>query len=320
MASQEMVLVAEQLRQARRATAGEFDLSQRRLQVAQMADAQLLDPEFRVEPGRVGGVVGEWITASNSTKKDRVLIYCHGGGHVVGTPALCRGIAGRLADGSDLRAFAPNYRLAPECPFPADIEDVVSVYQGLLDAGRSASSIVIGGESSGGGLALSTLLSIRDQGLPIPAGGFAVSPSTDLTLSSPSMTSEQSNDPYLTREEAKVMVDYYLGSADPNSPLASPLFADLSGLPPLHFEVGTADRLLGDTVRFVAKAKAMGVEVTSTTTTGGVHVFPSNVPQAPESKAAINRICLHLRQALQKSAIEAHPSRSEIPKRETRGD
>jgi acetyl esterase/lipase len=254
------------------------------------------DQDVRIEAATLGGVAVEWVWAEG-VPADQVVLHFHGGGFRAGSPRGSRQFAGRLSRAAKARFAVLNYRLAPEHPFPAALNDVISSYRDLLDAGQAATSIAFGGESIGGGtLALAALPAVRDSGLPLPASAFALSPLTDLTLSSPAITDPAGRDPLARdgRQFAVAVRDYLPSGQDPAAPLVSPLYADWSGLPPVHIEVGSSERLIDDARRLTERARLAGVPATLEVTEGAVHAFPATTPDTPEAEAAIERIARHL--------------------------
>jgi monoterpene epsilon-lactone hydrolase len=254
------------------------------------------DEGVLVEPATLGGVAAEWVWAEG-VPAGRVVLHLHGGGFRAGSPRGSRQFAGRLSSASGARVAVLDYRLAPEHPFPAALDDVMASYRGLLDAGQPATSIAFGGESIGGGtLALAALPAARESGLPLPASAFALSPLTDLTLSSPAISDPAGRDPLArdARQFAEAVRDYLPRGQDPAAPLVSPLYADWSGLPAVHIEVGSTERLIDDARRLIERARLAGVPATFEVTEGAVHAFPATAPETPEAKAAIGRIARHL--------------------------
>jgi len=202
-----------------------------------------------------------------------------------------RQLAGWIAKAAGARVLLADYRLGPESPFPAAVEDAVAAYQWLLGQGVDAAGVAIAGDSAGGGLTAATLIALRDRGLPMPAAGVLLSPWTDLALTGESLTSRAALDPMIAGAAGvSNMADAYLSGADPRTPLASPLYADLAGLPPLLIQVGTEEVLFDDSIRFDAKARAAGVDVTLEPWNGQVHVFQSFAFMVPEAREAIARI------------------------------
>lgn len=226
--------------------------------------------DLMFSPINLGGVAGQKIT-SPDVAEGAALLYLHGGAYIVGGAQSYRGLAGELGRATGVASYAIDYRLAPEHPFPAAVDDGVTAYRALLDQGLMPSRIVIAGDSAGGGLAIATLVAARDAGLPSPAAAFVISPWADLTCSSPSMMSKAAVDPSLTQKGLLVAAAHYLAGAAAASPLASPVHADLSRLPPLLIHVGSAEILLDDAVHLAAAAGAAGVSVRLEIWPGMIH-------------------------------------------------
>lgn len=226
------------------------------------------------------------------------LLYFHGGGYVICSPNTHRLLVGRIARAAKIRALVPTYRLAPEHPFPAAIDDCVAAYRALLAVGTTADSVVLGGDSAGGGLVLATLIRLRDAGDPLPAGALLVSPWLDLSLSSPTIDAHAPYD-YLNREILTRFRCEYLGAADPCDPLASPLYADLQGLPPLLVQAGGAEALRGEIEAFTARARSYGVQVTLELWPGMLHAWEAFSEFLPEGKGAILEMGRFLRARLE---------------------
>lgn len=273
----------------------DFDYLDHRRLSAVASDQGSSDPALQVENVSAYGVHAELVWHENSDA-DRIVLYAHGGGYVSGSPASCRRLAGTLSRASKSRFLLLDYRLAPEHPFPAAIEDGRNAYRWILDQGYDANHVAFGGDSSGGGLAIALLLATRDGDLALPAAAFAISPWADMTLSSRSMTAVDSPDPIAlsNRDYLSKLATHYMSGTDPRHPLASPLFGDLRGLPPLHLEAGTDDRLVDDTRNVAEKARAAGMTVSMNVTPGAIHNFPNVAPHSPEAEAAIDRIAAHL--------------------------
>ncbi|MGZ4707922.1 MAG: alpha/beta hydrolase [Acidimicrobiales bacterium] len=251
-----------------------------------------------VEPTTVAGRPAEWI-APRDGASDRVVLYLHGGGYCIGSIRTHRNLASRLALAYGGRVLNLDYRLAPEHPFPAAIDDVLGAYGELLDAGRSPGQIAIAGDSAGGGLTVASLVAIRQQGLPFPAAGVCLSPWVDLTQSSATYVSRADVDPMVTKAGLDVMAAAYLGVATLNEPLASPLFADLTGLPPLLVQVGDAEVLLDDSLALRDTARAAGVDVTFDLWPEMIHVVQAFPPELlPESDLSIGKVAAFLQDRL----------------------
>lgn len=215
-------------------------------------------PSVRITPTNVNGIPGEWVESPNST--EAVLLYLHGGGYFGCSAETHRPVTVWFAL-HGFRVFAPNYRLAPENPFPAAVDDAVSVYRGLLGAIHPPQRLVVAGDSAGGGLALSLMLALRAAGTALPAAAALFSPWTDLAATGESIRTNASRCAMFNGEDIGPSARYYLGNADPRNPLASPLYADLSGLPPLLIHVGANECLRDDSTRVAEKARAAGVFV-----------------------------------------------------------
>lgn len=250
------------------------------------------------------GVPAEWVTAPNADA-DKALLYLHGGGYVTGSIASHRGMAANLSRATGCRALIIDYRLAPEHPYPAQIEDAHTAYRWLLNGGIDASSIIVAGDSAGGGLTVATLLAARDAGDPLPAAGVCISPWVDMEGIGDSMTSKAGEDPMVTHAGLLEMASHFLGGADPRAPLAAPLYADLAGLPPLLIIVGTAEVLLDDAVRLHEKALAAGVDSALQKWDEMVHIWPWFAPFLPEGQAAIERIGEFAQSKLGAMALQA---------------
>ena len=239
------------------------------------------------QPVDANGVSAEWIESPDS--KSGILLYLHGGAYAIGLIASHRGFVARLAHATQLRGLAINYRLAPEHPHPAALEDALTAYQWLLSECVDPSQIIIAGDSAGGGLTLALLTALRDAGKPLPAGAICLSPWADLTNSGASFQSKADLDGFLSFDILEMYAGYYAGEQERTSPLISPLFADFTGFPPLLIHVGS-DEVLLDDARVVAKnAQKAGVDVTLKIWEGLFHVFPM-VPFLSESKKVMESI------------------------------
>jgi epsilon-lactone hydrolase len=237
----------------------------------------------------INSVTGEWITPSNAIS-GRILLYLHGGGYALKTPHVHRVLVGRLARATKCQAFMVDYRLAPENPFPAALEDVIAAYRGLLTEGYLSSQIVVAGDSAGGGLVGTLLISLRDAGAALPAAACLISAMLDCTFSDDTIPELQKHDPYLRISDLSMMAKYYYGDYDPQNPLISPLYAELQDLPPLLIYAGENEVLRSDAVRFAEKAQEAGVDVTLKVWQGMVHAFPIYAGFLPEGKTAITEI------------------------------
>jgi len=245
------------------------------------------DPDVVSKEVNADGVPADWISVGAS-KADRIVLYFHGGAYVMGSRNTHRGLAGRIANAAQTRVFLPEYRLAPENPFPAAIEDAVACWRWLLAEGHSPDDMAIAGDSAGGGLALATLLALKASGDPLPACAVGLSPWTDLAGTGETAVSGAVDDPMLTPEGLRSSGKDY-AAEDLSNPLAAPLHGDLEGLPPLLLQVGTREILLSDSTRFAEKAQAAGVDVTLEIEDGLIHVWQM-LPGVPEAESAIDRI------------------------------
>jgi phosphinothricin tripeptide acetyl hydrolase len=255
-------------------------------------------------PVTAGGVPAEWIDPPGGAT-DRVVLYLHGGGYVAGSIDSHRNLTGHLARAMGCRVLALHYRLAPEHPFPAAVHDALAAYRWLLDGGLAAQHLMVAGDSAGGGLTLALLLAARDAGLAMPALAVPMSPLTDLEGLGESMTTRADADPMVSKGHLEQMATMYLAGADPRTPLAAPLHAELSGLPPLLIQVGDAEVLLDDSTRFADKARAAGVDVTLEVWPEMVHVFQASAGFVPESDQAIARIAEFARPRLGLQQVSA---------------
>lgn len=248
-----------------------------------------------VEPIHIGDMPAEWITPAEAD--DRVILYFHGGGYVSGTCKAHRGIVAKFVHGSGIRALLIEYRLAPEHKHPAALDDAISAYEWLLEQGVPHTRIEFVGDSGGAGLALATLLALRDRGIALPIAAALLSPVTDLTCSGKS---------YRTNAKRCLSPDgmglacgkHYSGELDPALPYISPLFGELHGLPPMLIYVGGHETLLDDSTRFAEKARAAGVDVTLRIGEGLFHCYPACSPMFPEAKTAMAEICDFVRSRL----------------------
>ncbi|WP_127354562.1 alpha/beta hydrolase [Actinacidiphila soli] len=240
-------------------------------------------PALHVEPG-------------NGPRAGTIL-YFHGGGWVFGSPETALSLTGHLVAKTGFGAYSLDYRLAPEHPFPAAIEDTLSAYRALLDSGQDPSAIVFAGDSAGGGLTVTTCLAARDAGLPLPAAIVTFSPGLDATRTGKSMDTKEGIDPIFTRKSVEHTGAMYLAGQDPHQPMLSPaVLADLTGFPPMLIQVGTNEILLDDSTRLAARARAVGVDVILDITADVPHVFQSFAGVLDEADQALDRAALFLTQ------------------------
>lgn len=248
----------------------------------------------RFTPADAGGIKSEWMEMP-LIDKSRVFLLLHGGGYNAGSPRTHRKMAAYLSRAAHARVLTPDYRLAPEHPFPAAVKDALLAYGWLLEQGTPEAQIVVGGDSAGGGLALSMLLALREAGAKMPRAAVLLSPWTDLSVSGGSYERLRKLDPVITREALREAGRWYAGEREPRDPMASPLFADATGLPPLLIHVGGDETMLDDSRLFAERARAAGVDVTFKVYDGMWHVHHSGAPEVPESVAAYNDIAAFIR-------------------------
>jgi len=251
--------------------------------------------DLRTESVSAGGVPAEWVVAAGAPT-DRVIFYLHGGGYCIGSINTHRDMAARLSAAARARVLLIDYRLAPEHPFPAAVDDATAAYRWLLSAGTSPARTVIAGDSAGGGLTVATLVALRDAGQPLPAAAVCLSPWVDLEGLGESMTTKASVDPMINVDGLRQYAKHYLAGQNARSPLAAPLYADLSGLPPLLIQVGTAETLLDDSTRLAERARKAGVDVTLEPWEDMIHVWQAFAAMLPEGQQAIERIGEFVRQ------------------------
>lgn len=239
------------------------------------------------QPVDADGVLAEWIDAPDAVSG--AFLYLHGGAYALNSINTHRELVARLTHATKLRGLAIDYRLAPEHPHPAALEDALAAYRWLLTEGFTPSQIVIMGDSAGGGLALATLIALRDAGEPLPAGAICISPWVDLAHTGASIQSKAKADAILDIDSLERYAGYYAAGQDRKRPLISPLYADLSGLPPLLIQVGSDEVLLDDSVRCAENARKAGVDVTLNVWDGLFHAFPI-IAFLPETKEAVENI------------------------------
>ena len=264
------------------------DVNEQRRLLRELTSAQPLPADVTVTAAALGGVPTAEITV-DGVEPRHVVLYFHGGVYVIGDAFLAADLAAQIGRRTRAKVISVDYRLAPEHPYPAAADDALAAYEALLHTGTAPSGIVFAGESAGGGLAIATLVNARNHGLPLPAAAFVMSPYVDLTLAGTTIESKREVDPLLSRELLQPRVtDYTLGQ-DASLGLISPIFADLSGLPPLIIQAGTHEVLLDDAVRLARQAAAADVEVTLDITPRVPHVFQAYYPILDEAAAALDR-------------------------------
>ncbi len=274
------------------------DLHAQRARLDAMGDLFAVPADVRVEEAEVGGVKGEWVRGPHA-RRDAALIHLHGGGYALGSPKSHRHLAVLLSCNSNLPVFVPHYRLAPEHPFPAGLDDSLAVYEALVQSQIVPQKIAISGDSAGGGLAMATLVALRDKADTLPACAAVISPWVDLTQSGESHRTRSPRDPIITPERLEPLVAAYIGTGDVRNPLISPLFADLQGLPPLLIQVGSEEALHSDAVELWRKAEAAGVEVSFESWGKMVHVWHAFHTLLSEGRDAVHRMGAFLKTHLE---------------------
>ena len=260
-------------------------------------------------PVNAYGVAAEWLDAGD-TRSDRAFLYLHGGGYFIGSCQSHRAYVSHIASAGNSRMLLPEYRLAPENPFPAGLLDARAAYRFLMAQGYPPDRIVVGGESSGGGLTLALLQTLRDEGMQMPAGAVLLSPWTDLLGTGDSLRTRARQDPWLRPAGIEMLANRYRGNAATDHPLVSPLYGDLKGLPPLLIHVGDDEILLDDSTRLADKAAAAGVEVTVKIWMGLWHAFHAFYPWVPEARQAHREIGLWVAAKTQTGNADDSISRS----------
>jgi acetyl esterase/lipase len=245
-------------------------------------------PDIQQKPVEIGGVAGVEVTIQGN-EAENVILYFHGGVYVIGTATASVPLVGDLVRRAGAKAITLDYRLAPEHPYPAAVEDARAAYEGLLAQGIAPDQIALAGESAGGGLAVAALLALREAGMPLPCCGYLMSPYVDLTLSGESLDEKREVDPLLTPDGLRTRVPDYVGGADASDPYISPIFADLRELPPLLIQVGSHEVLLSDALRLAGRAAISDVPVTLDVTPGVPHVFQAYAGLLDEAGAALDR-------------------------------
>ncbi len=264
------------------------DVNEQRRLLRELLSAQPLPAEVTVTRAVLGGVPTAEITV-DAVEPRHVVLYFHGGVYVMGDAFQAAGLASQIGRRTRAKAISVDYRLAPEHPYPAAVDDALAAYEALLDNGTAPSDIVFAGESAGGGLAIATLVNARDRGLPLPAAAYVMSPYADLTLAGATMETKRAADPLMSLENLRSRVPDYTSGQDAALGLISPVFADLYGLPPLVIQAGSHEVLLDDAVRLARQAAIADVQVTLDITAGVPHVFQAYHPILDEAAAALDR-------------------------------
>jgi acetyl esterase/lipase len=282
MSRSEIDAVRELLRSRPRPTG----FAERRERLDAIGSTSPVAADIRLEATDANGVAAEWSLAPGSDPS-RVLLFFHGGGYCSGSIVSHRGMVTEVGRSARVRTLAVAYRHAPEHPFPAALEDARAAYGFLLDHGIAAGEIALGGDSAGGGLTLALMTSLRDAARPLPGCAWLVSPWVDLQMTGASLAEKASVDPLISKPYLEELASAYLAGADPANPLASPLNADLAGLPPLLVQVGSAETLLDDAVRIAQRAGAADVPVNLEIWPHMIHAWHLWAAQLEEGRRAI---------------------------------
>jgi acetyl esterase/lipase len=264
------------------------DVAEQRRLLRELLSAQPLPADVSMAEAALGGVRTAEITVDGIEPR-HIVMYFHGGVYVLGDAFLAADLASQVGRRTNAKVISVDYRLAPEHPYPAAVDDALAAYEALLHNGTVPSDIVFAGESAGGGLAIATLVNARDRGLPLPAAAFVMSPYVDLTLAGATMVTKRQADPLLSPEALRARVADYTGGQDAGLGLISPIFAELSGLPPLVIQAGTHEVLLDDAIRLAGVAATADVEVSLDITPGVPHVFQAYHAILDEAVVALDR-------------------------------
>jgi acetyl esterase/lipase len=272
-------------------------LQQRRVILEDGARNLPMPPNVEVQQTTVGNIAAEWLRPVGTTD-NRAVLYLHGGAYTMGSCTTHRALASRIAIASQTPALLPEFRLAPEYPFPAALEDGVAIYRWLIEQGISPQKIVVAGDSSGGGLAIALTVLLRDKDVPLPAAITCLSPWADLELTGESLTTRAQVDPMCSLEESQYHAVHYIGKHDARAPLLSPIYADLHGLPPILIQVGDREILLSDAIRLTQRARKDGVDAELEVWDGMWHVWHLFARYVPEGQRAIDKIGAFIRKYL----------------------
>ncbi|MFL5289109.1 MAG: alpha/beta hydrolase [Rhodopila sp.] len=261
-------------------------VAERRERLDALGSAYPTAADIRLDPVSADGVPAEW-SVSPGADVDRVLLYLHGGGFSSGSIVSHRAMVTETGRAAQARTLAIDYRRTPEHPFPAALDDALCAYRWLLAQSVSPERIAVGGDSAGGGLTLALMVALRDRGLPLPACGWCVSPWVDMEARGESYATKAAVDPMISREYIQELAAWYLGGTAPQTPLAAPIHADMTGLPPLLVQVGSAETLLDDAVRIAGRAAAADVRVTLEVWPHMIHAWPLFHQQLTDGRRAI---------------------------------
>ncbi len=283
---------------ARQPTLGTLTLEQERANLDEGGARFRVPEDVTLQPIDVDGVPGEFLIAPGASD-NKVVLYLHGGGYAIGSIKSHRYLMQNISRHSGAKTLGINYRLAPEHPFPAALDDATTAYHWLLAQGYEPENIAIAGDSAGGGLTLATLVNLRDQGDSLPAAGVLISPWTDLTGNAGSVAARADSDPMVKPDGLYSLGAHYLNGIDPQTPLASPVFANMNGLPPLCIHVGGREILYDDAITVANRARAAGVPVELVDEPELFHVWHAFAPMLEEGQHAVEQIGAFLRKALQ---------------------
>jgi monoterpene epsilon-lactone hydrolase len=288
---------------------GDDDVEPVRDQMEKLAKRSRPAPGTHIRHATIAGVECDWVVPKNCDES-RVLLYLHGGAYLLGSSKTHRTMVSHIAKQAGVRAILPNYRLGPEDPFPAGLDDCLAVYRQLLVSGVSPKHIVVGGDSAGGGMAMATLLSLKDAGDPMPAAACLLSPWLDLTGEGESRKTRAELDPWFRTEDMPKVTAHYCLKDQLRDPLVSPVYGNVRGLPPIFIQVGDHEVLLSDSTRIAEKISSAGGKVTLQIWPEMWHVFQYFVGKMPESKRAIRQIGAFLRGQLDAADSVARASRA----------
>lgn len=288
MASEELRATVEMIRSQQGVAAEGLSIEERRVGMEAMQAGIPMPDDIETDAVDLDGIPGRWVVAPGA-RDDAFVVYYHGGGYVMGSLNTHQELMGRISRACQAKVLGVDYRLAPEHVYPAAVEDGLKSYEWLLGQGADPSRVMLAGDSAGGGLTMATLLSIKDKGGKLPAGAMMFSPWTDLTASGESVKTRAEADPMITMDALSEIAGAYHAGADPADALVSPVFADLTGLPPLLIQVGDAEVLLDDASRLADSAKSSGVKVQYQVWDEAFHVFQA-LPHLPEASDALLKV------------------------------
>ena len=276
-------------RYIRRIDLANADIGKMRKRLDQLGRLARAGRKVSIEEDKLYGLKVEWYRPENA-QSGKVLLYLHGGAFVLGSCDSHRKLVTQIARAGRIDAVLPEYRLAPEHPYPAGLQDCLGVYRALLEYGYNPANIVVAGDSAGGGLTMSLMLELRHNGMPLPGAAVLLSPFLDLTGSGESVTTRADQDPWFRVEDLDVVIRYYCPDEDLEDPLISPVFANVAGLPPTLVQVGDDEILLSDSTRIAEKMEVAGVSVDLQVFPEMWHVFQLFIGKMPESRGAVDKI------------------------------